>query len=151
MTIIHRKCASLSGVAATAHLLKHYSIASSDSELLRRSELAIASIIDSGCGSLGCVARSIGLSERTLQRRLGQCGFSFADLVEAIRFNRAEALLGDTRMSLVEVALSLGYSDQTAFSRAFKRWTSLPPGVYRTRGIGGGRKPGAAVERTSCG
>ena len=120
-------------------------VASSRLEILRLSERAIVSNLDSGCGSLGHVARLVGLSERTLQRRLNRCGCCFAELVEAVRLTRAEALLGDAGMSLVEVALSLGYSDQTAFCRAFKRWTSLTPGVYRRRGIGGGNQPSAAA------
>ncbi len=119
--------------------------AASAPEILRLSARAIVSTLDSGCGSLGHVARSVGLSERTLQRRLNRCGCGFAELVEAVRLTRAELLLGDAGMSLVEVALSLGYSDQTAFSRAFKRWTSLTPGVYRRRGIDGGGQPGSAL------
>jgi len=121
-----------------------HDVAASGPEILRLSERAIVSTLDSGCGLLGQVARSVGLSERTLQRRLNRCGCGFAELVEAVRLTRAEVLLGDAAMSLVEVALSLGYSDQSAFSRAFKRWTSLTPGVYRQRGIDGRGQPGSA-------
>ena len=65
-------------------------------------------------------------------------GLTFGAGVLATFLNLPEALLRESAMSLVEVALTVGYSDQTAFTRAFKRWTSSTPRAYRRNGHGEG-------------
>jgi AraC-like DNA-binding protein len=104
-----------------------------DLDTLRRSERAILDKLEHGGCCLEQVAQALGVSERTLQRRLNQCGCGFADLLEAARRRYAETLLRRRELPLVEVALSLGYSEQAAFNRAFKRWTQSTPGAYRSR------------------
>jgi AraC-like DNA-binding protein len=73
------------------------------------------------------VARRLGMSERTLRRALAAERGSFREIVDAVRRERARALLDDPRRSIAEVALSLGFSELSAFSRAYKRWTGLSP------------------------
>ena len=84
-----------------------------------------------GDASAQRLARLIGLSERTLQRRLTEAGRSFSAIVEDFRHSEALRLLADSRLALVQVAASLGYSEQTSFTRAFKRWTGSTPAAWR--------------------
>ena len=75
-------------------------------------------------------ADRLGLHPRTLSRRLGQRGTSFRRLVDDERLARARRLL-ETGSTVEQVAHRLGYSDGTAFARAFKRWTGSTPAAYR--------------------
>ncbi|HSN90340.1 MAG TPA: AraC family transcriptional regulator [Anaeromyxobacteraceae bacterium] len=81
--------------------------------------------------SLAAVARRLGQSRRSLQRRLEASGTSFAKLVSAVRRERAEALLGSRGVSVAEVSFLLGFSEQSAFTRAFRRWTGRSPSEHR--------------------
>ncbi|MCB0963528.1 MAG: AraC family transcriptional regulator ligand-binding domain-containing protein [Acidimicrobiales bacterium] len=92
---------------------------------------AVADALADGQPSKSQVARRLGMSERTLHRRLAEEGASFQDLVTATRREAAESLLRSERHSLAEVAFLSGFSDQTAFTRAFKRWTGHTPAAYR--------------------
>lgn len=78
----------------------------------------------------GCSAR-LGVSTRTLQLRLQEHGISFSAVLERHRLERARAALTDTRLSIAEVADSLGYAERTSFGRAFKRWTGQSPQQFR--------------------
>ncbi len=77
------------------------------------------------------IARSLGLGRRTLQRRLGELGHTYADLLEDTRRTMASKLLADPRLSLAEVAYVLGYTEKASFHRAFRRWHGMTPAMYR--------------------
>lgn len=77
------------------------------------------------------VAAHIGLSERTLHRRLAGEGHPYRELDERVRRNLAERLLRDSVLGLDSIARQLGYAEAASFSRAFKRWTGLPPDHWR--------------------
>jgi AraC-like DNA-binding protein len=79
------------------------------------------------------LARQLHMSVRTLQRRLGDEGTSFAGLVDEVRHELSRALVRRTDLSLVEVAARVGFAELSTFSRAFKRWTGLAPGAYRSQ------------------
>jgi AraC-like DNA-binding protein len=80
------------------------------------------------------VARRLGLGPRTLRRRLASLNVSLLELVEAARCDLArEALAKATPIK--EIADRLGYSEQSAFQRAFKRWTGMTPGQYRAQAL----------------
>ena len=81
--------------------------------------------------SLQAIARVVGTSERTLQRRLGEDGRSFRDVVDEVREKLARTYLNELGLSLGEVAYRLGYAEVSAFLRAFKRWTGLTPTQFR--------------------
>ena len=85
----------------------------------------------SGVPALGDVARDLGMSARTLQRRLRRAGTSFASLVDRFRREMAPALLRDGRLAVSEVAFLLGYADPSSFQRAFRRWTGTSPSAFR--------------------
>jgi AraC-like DNA-binding protein len=97
--------------------------------------------------SLSRVARRLGTSARTLQRRLSEEGISFADVVDSARKVRACALLQGWTHSIAAITFLVGFSEQSAFTRAFRRWTGTTPARYR-RGLRGPVR-GAEVEPTA--
>lgn len=80
---------------------------------------------------MNCVATKLNLSPRTLQRRLAQRDYRFKNLLEKTRRELAESYLKDPSLSLAEVAISLGYSEQIPFTHAFKRLTGSTPFDWR--------------------
>jgi len=82
--------------------------------------------------SLPAVARLFAIHPRTLNRRLRDQATSFKALIDDTRYEIARQLLRDSPLSLLEVALTLGYADESAFSRAFRRWSGTGPAVWRT-------------------
>jgi AraC-like DNA-binding protein len=76
------------------------------------------------------VAGALGMSERSLHRRLRDLGQSYQGVVDGFRRQEAERLLLDGQIEMGEIALRLGFSDQSAFSRAFKRWTRMAPRAW---------------------
>jgi AraC-like DNA-binding protein len=77
------------------------------------------------------VAETLHMSERRLQRRLNEVGTTFRTLLEGVLKDLASTYVSDPDIELVEDALLLGFSDQSAFSRAFKRWTGFSPSKVR--------------------
>lgn len=84
---------------------------------------------------LEAVARALGTSPRTLQRRLGEAGTSLSALVDEERRHAAESYLREPRLAVGDVAYMLGYSEPSAFVRAFKRWTGTTPSAYRQQAL----------------
>ncbi len=97
----------------------------------RQVVLRIADTLSDGIPTIGAVASQLGMSARTLQRRLAERGRTFQVLVEEARRQLAENLLMSTRYSLAEIAFLTGFSEQSAFTRAFKRWAGETPRAYR--------------------
>jgi AraC-like DNA-binding protein len=79
------------------------------------------------------VARRLATTPRTLQRRLARAGTSFESLCDDARKQAASTYLADTTLTIAEVAYLLGYSEPTAFHRAFKRWHRTTPHAFRSR------------------
>ena len=82
------------------------------------------------------VACELGMSERTLQRRLESEATSFAALLDNTRCELAEQYLGRLHLSLAQAAYLLGFADQSSFFRACRRWFDLSPGQYRSQLFG---------------
>ncbi len=93
----------------------------------------ISQALSGGVPMVSDVARQLGMSARTLQRRLGESGISYQELVDESRRRLAERLLGQTRYSLLDIAFMTGFSEQSAFTRAFKRWAGQTPRSYRLK------------------
>jgi AraC-like DNA-binding protein len=91
-------------------------------------EVARAALSGGGCTLQG-TAEALGLSARTLQRRLQEEGTSFAELVDALR-NEMSVVYLERGIPIAEVAALLGYADATAFHHAFSRWTGSSPLRY---------------------
>ena len=70
-------------------------------------------------------------SARSLQRQLAEAGLSYQQVLDACREKRARQLLTDPRLNLSDIAFLLGYAEQSAFTRAFTRWTGQSPGRWR--------------------
>lgn len=81
--------------------------------------------------SAAALARALGVSTRTLQRRLGERGTRFAALLDDARRERALAELERPDASIAEVAFVVGFADLSAFARAFRRWTGTSPARHR--------------------
>lgn len=90
-------------------------------------KLALLRTLHQGEPTLENVASTLHLSPRTLQRRLGSRSLSFHTLLETTRLALAQDYLANPTLSLTEIALLLGYSEQSAFTRAFRRWTGHTP------------------------
>lgn len=86
-----------------------------------------------GVPSVKTVARRLAVSERTLRRRLEEEGTTFRALLDLTRARMAESYVSDRRMPLSDVAFLLGFSEPSAFFRAFKRWTGSTPSSFRAR------------------
>lgn len=97
----------------------------------RQVVLRIADTLSDGIPTIGAIASQLGMSARTLQRRLSEQGRTFQVLVDEARRQLAEKLLSSTRYSLAEIAFLTGFSEQSAFTRAFKRWAGETPRAYR--------------------
>ncbi|SFV13813.1 AraC-type DNA-binding protein [Methylobacterium sp. 174MFSha1.1] len=87
--------------------------------------------LDEARPSIDDIARRLGLSRRTLQRRLDEAGTGFADLRRGAMLRRAEASLSAESYAIGRIALELGYSDAAHFSRAFLEWTGATPSQWR--------------------
>jgi AraC-like DNA-binding protein len=95
----------------------------------------IAERLGSGEPSQTTIARQMGLSERTLQRRLAAEGTSFNELLDDARRTIAFSYLADQKLAAYEVSFLLGYSEPATFFRAFKRWTGKTPQQYRATSL----------------
>jgi len=91
----------------------------------------IASLSRAGEPSLQRVAAELHTTPRTLHRRLQSQGHNFRELRESTRQHLAEDYLRDPRLRLGEIAQLLGFSEQSAFSRSFRRWTGQAPNAWR--------------------
>ncbi len=94
-------------------------------------ERAISTRLATGHATVGQVAHDLGMSARTLARRLGDANTTFQAVLSNLRRALAERYLKDGAMSQSEIAFLLGYSDVSSFAAAFKRWTGRPPGEIR--------------------
>jgi len=81
--------------------------------------------------SLRQVARELGTSGRALQRALAEVDSSYSHVLAETRMNGARTMLADRDLSIAEIALRLGFSEQSAFTRAYKRWSGVPPAKMR--------------------
>lgn len=92
---------------------------------------AIETLSSGGYPDIRTTAAFVGVSVRTLQRRLAKAGVNHHVLVAQARFAMAAAVLEQTDSKVLKLALDLGYSDHGNFTRAFRRWAGCPPRQYR--------------------
>ena len=94
-------------------------------------EKLIQEALPSGIPSIDHVGHHVGMSSRTLTRRLSESGSSFRDLIKNTQEGISKDLLLNTTRSIGEIAYQTGFSEQSAFNRAFKRWTGKSPIEFR--------------------
>ncbi len=114
-----------------AHLDEDLAKLSEDLSLADRTKDIVARALSDGIPRMDDVARRLGLSVRSLHRRLAENGLTFQTVTEDARRELAEGLLRDEQFSIAEIAFLTGFSEQSAFNRAFKRWVGRTPARYR--------------------
>lgn len=92
---------------------------------------AISRSLSDGLPRMATIAKQLAMSERTLQRRLSANDLSFKQILESTQADLARNLLTQTDYPLSEVAFLTGFSEQSAFNRAFRRWADSTPSAYR--------------------
>jgi AraC-like DNA-binding protein len=96
-------------------------------------ENAIAVLLPHGKAQMSEVAHKLAMSQRTLQRRLASEGLTFTSVLHALRSDLAKRHLADQDLSISKIAWLLGYTEASAFSTAYKRWTGTAPRAIRQR------------------
>jgi AraC-like DNA-binding protein len=94
-------------------------------------ENAITPLLPHGKAQLGAVAQTLGVSRRTLARRLAAEGVSFGEILSQLRSDLATHYLSDPNLPISEIAWLLGYQGVSAFSHGYKRWTGMNPKKIR--------------------
>lgn len=102
--------------------------------LVEQVERLVADRLTNGETAMPRVAAELGLSPRTLSRRLAALGTSYNAIIDELRRELAARYLNDTRLSLCEIAFLLGYTEVSTFNHAFRRWTGTTPTAFRTVG-----------------
>jgi AraC-like DNA-binding protein len=101
------------------------------SEADRQMQRVVLRMLSDGEPSLARAAAAMHMSPRTLQRRLARHGLSWQQWLDRSREQLAHQYLEDRALTLADIALLLGFSEQSAFNRAYKRWTGRSPGRDR--------------------
>jgi AraC-like DNA-binding protein len=96
-----------------------------------RVENAIVPLLPHGRARMKTIAETLGMSQRTLTRRLSIEGITFAEVLDELRSDLARRYLREADLKISEIAWLLGYGEVSAFTRAFKRWTGTTPRVSR--------------------
>jgi AraC-like DNA-binding protein len=119
-------------------LIKYHDDASmkrhpNESPLRIRIENAMMTRLPHGTASIGTIAIDLGMSARTLSRRLADEGLTFSSILEELRSVLAYRYLQNTSLSISEIAWLLGYAEVSSFAHAFQRWTGSSPTSMRRR------------------
>ena len=138
---------AIRGAAPSAHarLAAQLGAAHCGMRLSEQVERILQSLIPGGHASAAAVSRLLGLSERTLRRRLEAEGRTLRGLVNQVRFDSARQLLRDTRLPVSAIAAFLQYEDANAFIRAFTGWAGSSPLQWRLKLIRKTRPAGSAL------
>jgi AraC-like DNA-binding protein len=102
------------------------------SQLRTHVENAISSLLPHGRVLVEDVARSLGMSERTLARKLANEGLNFTEILQQLRRDLAVRYLNDPKLHISKIAWLLGFNEVSAFTHTFKRWTGKTPSQMRT-------------------
>jgi len=119
-----------------AHALSQLAELDTDSDLAARVKQGIQKQLAGGVTRQDMIAEDLGMTSRTLQRKLSQEGASYQKLLDEVRQQMAEDYLRNTAMSIPDIALRLGYSETTSFHRKFRAVSGKTPGDFR-RGVSG--------------
>ena len=128
--------ARLQGQAARTH---HIDTAAQLRRTLRQ-------LVEEGAATAQQAARALGLHPRTLDRRLDELGTSYRAILDEVRYEVACHLLRDSDIAIVEIGSLLGYSNPSALSRAFRRWSGYAPAQWRDMVRSGPRASGTSGE-----
>jgi AraC-like DNA-binding protein len=102
-------------------------------DVVSRTRAAVLEQLSSGEGTADDTAKQLHMSSRTLQRKLAEAHTTYLELVDEVRKDLALRYIEDPRRSVTDITFSLGFSQPSAFTRAFKRWTGRSPSDYRAK------------------
>ena len=105
-------------------------------DIVETTRVLVGKLLPSGRCSRETVAECLHLHPRTLQRRLSDRGVTFADIMDDYRKRLAFDLVQRPTMPLAQIAIALGFSDQSSFNQAFRRWTNTTPTLHRNAHCG---------------
>lgn len=112
-------------------ILKRQLAELSTEDLVSRCKTYLLHELTSGEPSDADLAKAMCMSSRTLQRKLAELGLSYRSLLMAVRYELALRYLDDPARTVTDITFLLGFSEQSAFTRAFKRWSGRSPTAYR--------------------
>ncbi|MEM1402545.1 MAG: helix-turn-helix domain-containing protein [Pseudomonadota bacterium] len=104
-----------------------------EDRLLNKVRETVLQQLPGGLPKIEDVAELVGMSGRTLQRRLRERQLRYQQILDEVRRELCQQMLKDAHLELHEVADYLGFNDQSAFQHAFRRWEGMTPGEYRRR------------------
>lgn len=105
------------------------------SNVVARCQSQLLEQLSSGAVTEEAMASHLHMSRRTLQRKLAEVDVTYKQLVDDTRRDLAMRHLDDPSYSITDVTFLLGFSQQSAFTRAFRRWTGMSPRAYRSRTV----------------
>ena len=120
------------------HILENYITAllehrGTDDDLTQQVERATLRRLAEGTPRIDAIARGLGMSGRTLTRRLSERNLTFSELLDGMRRDLAQRHLADRKLRLSQIAYLLGYSSVSAFTHAYRRWTGHAPSEDRRK------------------
>lgn len=113
-------------------LLKHKLRAEGDGGIVDQVRATITKNLAQDRARLPMIAQELNITQRTLQRKLQEAGLTFQQVLDQTRHELAEDYLKRGQLGIAEIAFMLGYQEQSSFNHAFKEWTGLNPGAYRS-------------------
>lgn len=118
-------------LAVHESVIQRYLAGIDHGDIVNRARIEITDQLPSGGVSENSVARALNMSKRTLHRKLRDEGETFRSVLAGVRQGLAAGYLEDRTLSLIEIAFLLGFSDASAFTRAFRRWHGKSPSEVR--------------------
>lgn len=118
-------------VEATSSIAERYIASQVESKVAHQVRELLVQMLPSGSVDQEAVAARLFCSASTLQRQLSAEDTSYREVLESTRRDLAEAYLDEEKHSHAQIAFLVGFSDQSNFARAFKRWTGMSPGQYQ--------------------
>jgi AraC-like DNA-binding protein len=130
-SLLRRQLPACKAAAPRATELDRWKASAPGGDLATTMTQVIGTALVDGDADIGRVADWVGMSTRTLQRRLEDAGVSYAQMLGRARLAAAVRLLDDATVTLQEISLKIGYSHPAHFTRAFRRWTGCSPRSFR--------------------
>jgi AraC-like DNA-binding protein len=103
--------------------------------------IALSEVMCGARPAIAKIARSLGMSARTMQRRLGELGTTYQEVLDDVRRRSARRLLASTDLGTGEIAFLLGFEEVNSFMRAFHAWEGTTPAKWRERASTGRGEP----------
>jgi AraC-like DNA-binding protein len=127
----------------TAHGLPQAGSPPIATDVITAFKLMLSSYVDERLPNVREAAEIAGTSVRSLQRELAKFNFTYSDLLDQVRFEKAAKLLCSTGAKIIDVAIATGYADPAHFARAFRRVTGVSPREFREERVDARALPNA--------